>query len=218
MPEQELTLHDYDRYLTGLFAPEDDALRATREEMAREAIPRMYVSASEGKLLQVLARMIGARRVLEIGTLGGYSTQWLARALPADGKLISLEIDERHAAVAQRNLARAGVTDQVEVRLGPAAVTLAAMRAAGEAPFDLVFIDADKEGYPGYLEQAVPLTRDGGLILADNALSRSALDSTAESGIARFNAAVAAHPQLLAIIVPVLRGRGIDGLLVAVKQ
>src|SRR5260370_20715456 len=101
----------------------------------------------------------------------------MAWKMPADGKMISLEIDEGHAAVAQRNLARAGVTDQVEVRLGPAAVTLAAMRAAGEAPFDLVFIDADKEGYPGYLEQTVPMTRDGGLVLADRAFSRPAPDS-----------------------------------------
>jgi predicted O-methyltransferase YrrM len=218
MPEQEPMLQDYERYITDLFATEDEALRSTREAMARESIPRMHVSASEGRLLQVLALGIGARRILEIGTLGGYSTLWLARALPAGGRLISLEIEETHAAVARRSLAQAGVAEKVEVRLGPARETLAQMQASGEEPFDLVFIDADKEGYPGYLEQSVPLTRPGGLILADNALSHSALDPDRASGIARFNAAVAAHSQLVSIVVPVLRGRGLDGLLIAVKS
>jgi predicted O-methyltransferase YrrM len=237
MPEQESTFQDYERYITDLFAAEDEALRSTREAMARENIPRMYVSPSEGRLLEVLARGIGARRILEIGTLGGYSTLWLARALPAGGRLISLEIEERHAAVARRSLAMAGTGEKVEVRLGPARETLARMHADGEEAFDLVFIDADKEGYPGYLEQSVPLTRPGGLILADNTLSHSALDpdrgrtphseqqrllvgapTRVASGIARFNAAAAAHPQLVSIIVPVLRGRGIDGLLIALKS
>jgi predicted O-methyltransferase YrrM len=222
MPEQEPTFQDYDRYINDLFAPEDEALRSTREAMARENIPRMHVSASQGRLLQVLARGIGARRILEIGTLGGYSTLWLARALPAGGRLISLEIEESHAAVARRSLDRAGMGEKVEVRLGSARETLAQMQAGGdsEAPgaFDLVFIDADKEGYPGYLEQTVPLTRAGGMILADNTLRHSALDPDRASGIARFNAAVAAHPQLVSIIVPVLRGPGFDGLLIAVKS
>jgi predicted O-methyltransferase YrrM len=218
MPEQEPTLQDYDRYINDLFAPEDEALRSTREAMAQENIPRIHVSPSQGRLLQVLARGIGARRILEIGTLGGYSTLWLARALPAGGRLISLEIEERHAAVARQSLARAGMADKVEVRLGPAQETLAQMQADGEEAFDLVFIDADKEGYPGYLEQSVPLTRPGGMILADNTLRHSALDPDRATGIARFNAAVAAHPQLVSIIVPVLRGHGFDGLLIAVKS
>jgi predicted O-methyltransferase YrrM len=218
MPEQEPTFQDYAQYINDLFAPEDEALRSTREAMARENIPRMHVSASQGRLLQVLARGIGARRILEIGTLGGYSTLWLARALPAGGRLISLEIEESHAAVARRSLARAGMGEKVEVRLGPARETLAQMQAGGEEAFDLVFIDADKDGYPGYLEQTVPLTRAGGMILADNTLRHSALDPERASGIARFNAAVAAHPQLVSIIVPVLRGPGFDGLLIAVKS
>ena len=218
MSEQQQTSPDFDDYISRLFAPEDDALRATREEINRESMPRIYVSPSEGKTLHLLALLVRAKRILEIGTLGGYSTTWLARALPEDGQLIPLEIDSHHAAVARRNLERAGLSEKVEVRLGPAAQTLKHLQASDELPFDLVFIDADKDGYPQYLELSLPLIRDGGLILADNTLSPAVLDPQADTGITRYNKAVAAHPNLVSIIVPVLRSRGIGGLLISIKK
>ena len=218
MTEQKPTTDDYNRYISQLFAEEDAVLRAAREDAQREGLPGINVSASEGKLLHLLARLSGAARILEIGTLGGYSAIWLARALPPGGKMISLEINPRHADVARQNVARAGLAGTVEVRVGPALETLSRMEADGEAPFDLVFIDADKDGYVDYLNKAVPLTRDGGLILGDNTLPDAILDPSAPSGTKRYNAAVAAHPDLVSTIVPVLRSQGIDGLLVSVKQ
>ena len=218
MSELEATNQAYDNYINQLFAPEDSVLTEVRAEMARENIRPINVSASGGKTLHLLTLMIGAKRILEIGTLGGYSATWLARALPAEGRLISLELEPHHAEVSRGNLARAGLADKVEVRVGPAAAALQAMRASGEALFDLVFIDADKDGYPQYLELALPLTRDGGLILADNTLRQEVLNSPADTGIPRYNAAVAAHPELVSMMIPMLHGHGIDGLLVSMKR
>jgi predicted O-methyltransferase YrrM len=184
----------------------------------QEGLRPINVSATGGQLLHLLALISGARRILEIGTLGGYSAIWLARALPADGKLISLEISDHHASVARRNLAQAGLADKAEVRVGPALATLTAMEEAGEAPFDLVFIDADKEGYSAYLPKAVALVRAGGLILADNTLPDEVLVPTGDSGAKRYNAAVAAHSALLSTIVPVLRRQGLDGLTISIKR
>lgn len=203
-----------DAFISGLFAPEDNALTTALEDMNREGLPSINVSASEGKTLHVLARAIGAKSILEVGTLGGYSTIWLARALPEGGTLISLELDAHHADVARQNIARAGLTDTVEIRVGPASESLSQM--THEEPFDLAFIDADKDGYVGYLEQVIPLVRPGGLILGDNTLSHSALDPNADTGITRYNAAVAARTDLVSVIIPTLR-HDIDGLLVSVK-
>lgn len=214
----EKSMESYDGYISGLFAVEDEILRATRATMQQEGLRPINVSASGGQLLHLLALMSGAQRILEIGTLGGYSAIWLARALPADGKLISLELDEHHATVARRNLARAGLAEKVEVRVGPALATLTAMEQAGETPFDLAFIDADKDGYVAYLPKAVALVRDGGLILADNTLPDEVLHPTADSGTKRYNAAVAAHPALVSTVVPVLRRQGFDGLTISVKR
>jgi len=218
MAEQKSVLQEYDRYISGLFATEDDALRSARDEMSREGMPGISVSASEGKVLHILARIIGARRILEIGTLGGYSTIWLARALPPEGKLISLEIDTRYAEVARQNLKRAGVEEKVEIRVGPALKSLSRLTAEAEGPFDLVFIDADKDGYVNYLRKAMPLVREGGLVLGDNTLPDAVLDPAAESGTKRYNAEVSARPDLNSILIPVLRSRGIDGLLISIKQ
>jgi predicted O-methyltransferase YrrM len=218
MAEQRSVLHEYDRYISGLFAPEDDALRSAREEMSREGMPEINVSASEGKVLHVLARAIGAKRILEIGTLGGYSTIWLARALPPQGKLISLEINARYAEVARRNLKRADLADKVEVRIAPALESLSQLEAEAQDPFDLVFIDADKEGYTNYLRKAMPLLREGGLVLGDNTLPDAVLDPVADSGTKRYNAEVSARTDLISILLPVLRNRGIDGLLISIKQ
>jgi predicted O-methyltransferase YrrM len=213
----EKSMENYDHYISQLFAVEDDVLRTTRTLMQQEGLRPINVSASGGQLLHLLALLSGARRILEIGTLGGYSAIWLARALPADGTLISLEIDEHHAAVARRNLAQAGLSAKVEVRVGPALTTLTAMQQASEAPFDLIFIDADKDGYVAYLQKAITLVRNGGLILADNTLPDEVLQASAESGTKHYNAAVAAHPALVSTIVPVLRRQGLDGLTISVK-
>jgi predicted O-methyltransferase YrrM len=218
MNNSEQLFWAYDDYVARLFAVEDDVLQATRTLMQEEGLRPINVSATGGQLLYLLALMAGARRILEIGTLGGYSAIWLARALPADGRMITLELEEHHAAVARRNLAAAGLDAKVEVRVGPAAESLAALQAAGEARFDLVFIDADKDGYSVYLDYAVALVREGGLVLADNTLRPEMLDPDADGGAKRYNAAVAAHPALVSTIVPVLRSEGLDGLTISIKR
>ena len=210
-------LRRVDDYVGGLFAPPnlalEDALRRSREA----GLPEINVSATEGKLLLMLAEMVGARRILEIGTLGGYSAIHLARALSENGALISLELDERHAAVARENVAGAGLESKVEVRVGDARELLAGMVENGEKPFDVVFIDADKGGYPEYLGWALRLSRPGSLILGDNAIrGGSVLDAGDESSRAmrEFNEKLARDPRLSAIVLPLLRER-IDGLAIA---
>ncbi len=213
----EINTHAYNDYIASLFAPQDSALTETIAEMQRENIPGINVSATEGKLLHVLALIIRAKRILEIGTLGGYSGVHFARALPEDGKLITLEIDPHHAEVARRNFERAGIEHKVEIRVGPASETLQNLAAAGEPPFDLIFIDADKDGYTEYLRLSLPLLREGGLLLGDNTLPGAVLTQE-ESGTKRYNAAVAQCPELTTIVLPILRQRGIDGLTVSYKQ
>lgn len=216
MSEVEKTPQNLDHYIAGLFAHEDEALRQAIVDMSEGGLPSINVSASEGQLLHVLARAAGARRILEIGTLGGYSTIWLARALSPGGSMITLELDSHHGEVARKNIARAGLGANVEVRIGPAADSLRAMAAAGEGPFDVIFIDADKDGYVEYLNLSLPLVRVGGLILGDNTLTHSALDPEADTGITRYNRAVASNPLLCSVIIPTLRD-DIDGLLVSVR-
>jgi predicted O-methyltransferase YrrM len=218
MTDQLSILQSYDRYIAELFAPEDRALEAAREESQRKGMPGINVSASEGKLLHLLARVIDARRILEIGTLGGYSTIWLARALPPEGKLITLEIDSDHAAVARQNLKRAGLLQKVQIKVGPALDSLLEMHANREPEFDLVFIDADKEGYPIYLEKSLPLLRERGLVVADNTLPNAVLDPRVRHGAKRYNTEVSARADLTSILVPVLRSKGIDGLSISLKE
>lgn len=213
----ELDTHAYNDYITSLFAPQDAALSETLAEMERENVPGINVSGVEGKLLQILALASGAKRILEIGTLGGYSGIHFARALPEDGKLISLEIDPHHAEVAHRNFERVGIGQKIEVRVGPASETLGQLAAAGEPLFDLIFIDADKDGYTEYLRLSLPLLREGGLLLADNTLPDAVLTQE-ESGTKRYNAAVAQCPQLTTIVIPILRQHGMDGLTVSFKR
>lgn len=215
----EPNLHALADYLTATFAEEDDVLRAARERMQQRGLPPINVSPGEGKVLHLLARLVNARRILEIGTLGGYSTIWLARALPPDGRLVTLELEPHHAEVARENLAQAGLSHVVEVRLGRATETLRQMHADGEPPFDLVFIDADKDSYPEYFELCLPLVRRGGLLLADNALSPVMRDPQRTGGVARYNARAAAHPELISVIVPMLRGEDrVDGLILSLKR
>jgi predicted O-methyltransferase YrrM len=211
-----------DAYIERLFLAPDETLARVISESAARGLPSISVSPNEGKLLHLLARLAGARRILEIGTLGGYSTAWLARALPADGRLVTLEVDERHAEVARQNLARCGVADRVEVRVGPAVDSLRAMIAGGDAPFDIVFIDADKESYPDYLEASLQLTRPGSLILADNVIRGGTVTDPPDGdpqavAISRFNQAIATHPGLDSLILPVIRDR-FDGLSLSIVR
>jgi len=204
-----------DRYISDLCVPPDAALDAAVRDAQAGGLPEINVSPNEGKLIYLLARLVNPRRILEIGTLGGYSTIWLARSLPADGRLITLELEEKHAAVARRNLARAGLAGQVEVRVGPALSTLQAMIQAGAAAFDVIFIDADKDGYPAYLDWSLKLAHPGTLILADNVLRRvTESPSGGSDGIREFNRKLAAHPALECILVPILRGQP-DGIAIA---
>ena len=205
-------------YIRDLFLPPDPQLEAALQRAAAAGLRSIQVPPELGRLLGILVQATGARRVLEIGTLGGYSAIHLARALPADGRLISLEIDERHAQVARENLSQAGLADRAEVRVGAALDLLPALSA--DPPFDLAFIDADKESYPAYLEWCIRLVRPGGIIVVDNVLSHgvmlSAADDAAGRAIAAMNEAAARDPRLDAIILPTRDGR--DGVLLAVVR
>jgi len=192
-------------YVRDLFLPHDAVLEGALRRAREAGLRSIQVPPEAGRLLGILARAVGARRILEIGTLGGYSAIHLGRALPADGHLITLEIDPRHAAVARENLAAADLSDRVEVRLGPALDVLPGF--VDEAPFDLAFIDADKGAYPAYLDWCLLLVRPGGLIIADNALDRSG------GPIDAMNRAAASDPRLEALVLPASYDGG--GMLVA---
>lgn len=209
-----------DAYIDALFAPPDAVLEAGLARSEAAGLPNIQVSAGQGKFLYLLAKMIGARRILELGTLGGYSTTWLARALPEGGRLISVEFNPEHARVARDNIAAAGLSGKVEVITGAALDTLPKLAARGESPFDLVFIDADKGNYPAYFDWAVKLARSGGVILADNVVRGGAVLAPARGdgaakGAAAFNAALAADARVEAIVLQQVGIKGHDGLAVA---
>ena len=214
---------EVERYIDRMFAPTDAALDATLESSVAAGMPQIHVSASQGKLLYLLAKLCRARRILEIGTLAGYSTIWLGRALPAGGQLISLEYDAGHARLATANIARAGLADRVKVLVGPALETLAELAAAGDPPFDLVFIDADKPSYPDYLTWAIRLARPGGLILADNVVREGGIldarnpDESVQAARA-FNAKLAAETRVEAVVLQQVGAKGHDGLAMAVVK
>ena len=206
-----------DTYIEELFVPPDPALEGALRRSRAVGLPEIQISPTEGKLLRLLAEIAGVRRILEIGTLGGYSTIHLAGALPEDGLLVSLEVDERNAGVARENIAEAGLESVVEVRVGDARELLAWMFEDGEGPFDLTFIDADKKGYPEYLEWALRLSRPGSLILGDNAIMGGSVIEPEEGSaqaIRQFNERLAQDPRLSAIVLPLIRGR-VDGLAIA---
>jgi caffeoyl-CoA O-methyltransferase len=210
-------LEEIDGYIEHLFGTSDEVLEATLRDSRRGGLPEINVSPNQGRLLRLLAETAGARRILEIGTLGGYSAIHLARGLPEDGALISLELDEHHAAVARNNVEWAGLSDIVEVRVGDAHKLLDELIENGEDPFDLVFIDADKEGYPDYLEASLRLVRPGSLILGDNTIrGGTVLDPQEETARAtrEFNRLVAEDPRLYGIVLPLIRER-IDGMTIA---
>lgn len=208
-----------DDYIDDRLTTSDAALEAALAANAAAGLPPIDVSAAQGKFLHLLARGIGARRILEVGTLGGYSTIWLARALPAGGRLVTLELEPHHAAVARANLAQAGVADRVEVIVGPAAQSLAAMDAAD--PFDLIFIDADKQGNVAYVREALRLARPGATIVVDNVVREGGVleaDSDDEriQGTRALFDFVGAEPRLTASAVQTVGAKKWDGFLIAV--
>ena len=210
-------LQEIDTYVEDLFSTSDETLEAALRDSRRAGLPEINVSPNQGRLLQLLTEISGARRILEIGTLGGYSAIHFARALPDDGTMISLEIDDHHAGVARDNLERAGLSEKVEIRVGDAHELLDSLIEDEEGPFDVIFIDADKESYPEYLDASLRLARSGTLILGDNTIRGGTVldprDATARA-TREFNERIARDPRLSGIVLPLIR-EYIDGLTIA---
>ncbi|MCH0567551.1 MULTISPECIES: O-methyltransferase [unclassified Streptomyces] len=211
---------DIDFYFSSHLAPDDEVLQAALRDSEAAELPHVNVTAPQGKLLQLLAQIQGARAILEIGTLGGYSTIWLGRALPSDGRLVSLEYSARHAEIATRNIARAGLDRIVEVRVGPALESLPKLADENPPPFDLVFIDADKANNAHYLEWALRLTRAGSVIVVDNVVrgGRVADSGSTAPDVEGTRAAIeliAAHPRLSGTAIQTVGSKGYDGFALA---
>jgi predicted O-methyltransferase YrrM len=210
-----------DRYFGDLLAPEDQTLMPMLEANREAGLPSIDVPALLGKFLELLVRISGARRVLEIGTLGGYSTIWLARALPEGGRVVTLEIDPHHAEIARGNLKSAGVADRAKVLVGPASETLRGFHEGGAEPFDLLFIDADKKSLPEYLDWSLKLSRPGTVIVVDNVVRDGKVIEPDNpdpdiQGVRRMTEMMAANPRLSATAIPTVGARGYDGFAVAV--
>jgi predicted O-methyltransferase YrrM len=209
-----------DEYFASQLMPADPVLAATLAASDAAGLDPIAVAPNQGKLLNLLARMQGARTILEIGTLGGYSTIWLARALPEGGELVSLEYAQKHADVARANVERAGLTDKVDIRVGAALDSMHAMIEAGEGPYDLVFIDADKENNGPYFQLAMSLTQPGSVIICDNIVRQgTVLDATHPDvrvqGSRRFAEMVAAEPRVEATTIQTVGSKGYDGFTLA---
>jgi len=222
MPDLEL-FKAVDAYIEERFIVEDPALDAAMQAAEQAGLPPIAVSPVLGKYLHLLARLMGARRILEIGTLAGYSTIWLARALPEDGHVVTLEFEPKHAGVARANLDRAAVGPWVEIMVGTALDSLQEMADRGDPPFDMVFIDADKENYTAYLDWSIKLTRPGGLIIADNVVrdGRVLCDTDTDvrvTGVQAFNEALAKETRVEALITPTAGVKGYDGIALALVK
>jgi predicted O-methyltransferase YrrM len=209
-----------DRYICDQLIPNDPALDAALESSAASGLPGINVTPTQGKLLHLLARLAGARNILEIGTLGGYSTLWFARALPPGGRIITLEANPKHAEVATGNIARAGLTSVIELRLGPALEALPQLAAEGRGPFDLIFIDADKPSMPEYFAWALKLSRPGSLIIADNVVRKGALVDPDNKdpdigGARRLFELLAAERRVTATALQTVGSKGYDGFAIA---
>jgi len=209
-----------DTYLNRLFTPSDPALDTALKASKAAGLPAISVTANQGKLLHLLARAQRAKKILEIGTLGGYSTIWLARALPSGGRLVTLEADPKHAKVAKTNIARAGLAKKVELRLGKAQETLPRLVREKTSPFDLIFIDADKPGYPSYLKWSLKLSHPGTLIIADNVVQDGKVTDRSNrepnvQGIRKFNKLLATDARLSATAIQMVGSKGWDGFAVA---
>ena len=209
-----------DRYIAETVVPSDPALEAAIEASTKADLPAIAVTPNQGKLLQIFARLVQARRILEIGTLGGYSTIWLARALPEDGRLISLELNPKHAEVARGSIARAGLLKKVEIRLGRALDTLPMLASEAIGPFDLIFIDADKASIPEYFKWSLKLSRVGSLIIVDNVVRKGAVIEADSSdadvqGVRRLNEMLATEKRVTATTIQTVGSKGYDGITVA---
>jgi predicted O-methyltransferase YrrM len=212
-----------DEYLSEHLVGPDAVLEAALAGAAAAGLPAADVAPNQGKLLHLLARMRGARTILELGTLAGYSTIWLARALPAGGRLVTVEVDSQHAEVARSNLTRAGLADRVDLRVGPALDVLPQLAAEGAGPFDFVFLDADKEHNPEYLEWALRLTAPGSVIVADNVVRDGAVidgegDDPRVRGIRRFTEQLGAAAGVTATAVQTVGSKGYDGFAIALVE
>jgi predicted O-methyltransferase YrrM len=214
-----------DRYIDDHLVGEDSALEAAAAASDAAGLPPIAITPNQGKLLALLVRVHGARSILELGTLGAYSTIWLARALPADGRLVTLEANPRYAEVAETNIANAGLGEIVQLRVGPALQTLPELLAEGAGPFDVIFIDADKQNNPGYLEWSLKLSRPGSLIIADNVVRGGAIldpdgsdprgGAGSVQGIRRFYELLAAEPRVSATAIQTVGAKGHDGFAIA---
>lgn len=210
-----------DNYIGHLLAPEDAALTETIKSMDAAGLPRHNISPTQGKFLQVMAMLCGAKKVLELGTLGGYSTIWLARALPQDGKIITIEVNEQYAAIARENINRAGLTGKVDIRVGKALAILPGMVDNKDGPFDLIFIDADKPPYTEYFQHTLNLSRPGTLIICDNVIREGKIldpNTTDEKvkGVQRFNEMLSTNLKVTATILPTVGIKEYDGMALAV--
>lgn len=210
-----------DKYITQALVPPDAALDQALAANRAADLPAIDVAPNQGKLLHLFARMVQARRILEIGTLGGYSTIWLARALPAGGKLVTLEAEPHHADVARKNIARAGLASVVDLRVGLALELLPRLASEGGGPFDLVFIDADKDNIPAYFQWALKLSRPGTVIIADNVVREGAIvepnhPDPRVQGVRRFYEFVAKEPRVSATAIQTVGSKGYDGFAMAV--
>ena len=216
-----------DRYISEQLVPSDPALDAAQRDSEAAGLPPIAVTPNQGRLLELLARVQGARTILELGTLGGYSTIWLARALPATGRVVTVEAEPRYAEVARANIARAGCAQAVELRVGNALEVLPELHAEGAGPFDLIFIDADKGNYPGYLEWSLKLSRPGTLIIGDNVVRDGAIldpdkpdprtgDGDLLRGVRRFYELLASEPRVRATAIQTVGDKGHDGFALAI--
>ncbi len=216
MPAEDERWRAVDEYLEGELLPRDEGLEGAVAASEAAGLPSIQVSPLQGKLLHLLVASLGARRALELGLLGGYSTIWIARALAPGGRVVSLELEPRHAEVARANLARAGVADRVEIRVGPALDTLRTMIADGTEPFDFAFLDADKPRTAEYFEGAMQLVRPGGVIVVDNVVRHLAVlagdtPDPGTEGMRRFLARVAAEPRARGTVIQTVGRKGYDG-------
>jgi len=212
---------EVDRYIGSALIPEDPVLEAALQASNDAGLPAIAVAPPQGKLLHLIARIHGAKSILEIGTLGGYSTIWLARALPACGRLITLEIDPKHAVVARANFARAGLADVIELRVGKAIESLPQLEKEKRGPFDLVFIDADKVSIPEYFTWALKLSRPGTVIIVDNVIRKGAVADGASNdpsvqGVRRLNVMLGNEPRVTATTIQTVGSKGYDGFTLAV--
>ena len=210
-----------DRYLEGSIVSQDSALEAALKASEAAELPAIQVTPAQGKLLHLLARSVGARNILEIGTLGAYSTIWLARALPAGGRLITLEANPKHAEVSRANIARAGLSEIVELRLGKAIDSLPRLAAEGRSPFDFIFIDADKPSNPEYWAWALKLARRGSLIVIDNVIRKGAVADPASTdpnvvGTRKMFELIVAEPRVSATVIQTVGSKGYDGFALAI--